>query len=154
MEENLVRIDALGRIQIPKDFRKSLGMEVGGTVNLAIMGDFIIIQKNTEIKEENSVDKYVCLIFVKHEGMERSFLFAVDPMIDIKQGTKLMVDTCKGQKKAVAICDSFVVNERAMQNIVLATGAYLPLRQVVGIVKRVTEERVVPLSGSFQGGQL
>ena len=100
------------------------------------------------------MDKYVCLIFVKHEGMERSFLFAVDPMIDIKQGTKLMVDTCKGQKKAVAICDSFVVNERAMQNIVLATGAYLPLRQVVGIVKRVTEERVVPLSGSFQGGQL
>ena len=45
MEESSVRIDALGRIQIPKDFRKSLGMEVGGTVNLAIMGDFIIIQK-------------------------------------------------------------------------------------------------------------
>lgn len=99
MEENLVRIDALGRIQIPKDFRKSLGMEIGDTVNLAMARDCIVIQKNTQFKEENDMDKYVCLIFVKHEGMERSFLFAVDPMIDIKQGTKLMVDTCKGQKK-------------------------------------------------------
>lgn len=51
MEESSVRIDALGRIQIPKDFRKSLGMEIGDTVNLAIVGDRIVVQKNTEIKE-------------------------------------------------------------------------------------------------------
>ena len=51
MEESSVRIDALGRIQIPKDFRKLLGMEIGATVNLAIVGDRIVVQKNTEIKE-------------------------------------------------------------------------------------------------------
>lgn len=51
MEESSVRIDALGRIQTPKDFRKLLGMEIGDTVNLAIVGDRIVVQKNTEIKE-------------------------------------------------------------------------------------------------------
>lgn len=148
MEENLVRIDALGRIQIPKDFRKSLGMEIGDTVNLAMARDCIVIQKNTQFKEENDMDKYVCLIFVRHKGVGQTFLFSVDPMTYIKKGTELAVDTIKGRQRGVAVSDSFMVSEKAMQNIVDGVGAYLPLRPVVGIIKRVTEERVVPLAES------
>lgn len=148
MEENLVRIDALGRIRIPKDFRKSLGMEIGDTVNLAMARDCIVIQKNTQFKEENDMDKYVCLIFVRHKGVGQTFLFSVDPMTYIKKGTELAVDTIKGRQRGVAVSDSFMVSEKAMQNIVDGVGAYLPLRPVVGIIKRVTEERVVPLAES------
>ena len=154
MKESAVRIDALGRIRIPKDFRKSLGMEIGDTVNLTLTENRIIVQKNTTNKEENNMDKYVCLIFVRHKGVGQTFLFSVDPMTDIKKGTELAVDTIKGRQKGVAVSDSFMVSEKAMQDIVDGVGAYLPLRPVVGIVKRVTEERVVPLSGSPQGEQL
>ena len=45
MTESLVRIDALGRIRIPKDFRKLFGMEIGDTVNLAVLSDCIVVQK-------------------------------------------------------------------------------------------------------------
>ena len=93
------------------------------------------------------MDKYVCLIFVRHKKVGQTFLFSVDPMADIKKGTELVVDTIKGRQRGVAVSDSFMVNERAMRNIVDGVGAYLPLRPVVRIVKRVTEERVVPLSG-------
>lgn len=154
MEESSVRIDALGRIQIPKNFRKSLGMEIGDTVNLAILRDCIVVQKNTQFKEENNMDKYVCLIFVRHKGVGQTFLFSVDPMTDIKKGTELAVDTIKGRQKGVAVSDSFIVSEKVMQNIVDGVGAYLPLRPVVGIVKKVTEERVVPLAEVSGGHQL
>lgn len=154
MEENLVRIDALGRIRIPKDFRKSLGMEIGDTVNLTLTGNRIVIQKDTTNKEESNMDKYVCLIFVRHKGVGQTFLFSVDPMTDIKKGTELAVDTIKGRQKGVAVSDSFIVSEKVMQNIVDGVGAYLPLRPVVGIVKKVTEERVVPLAEVSGGHQL
>lgn len=154
MTESLVRIDALGRIRIPKDFRKLLGMEIGDTVNLAVLSDCIVVQKNTQLREESNMDKYVCLIFVRHKKVGQTFLFSVDPMTDIKKGTEIVVDTIKGQQRGVAVSDSFMVNERAMRNIVDGVGAYLPLRPAVGIVKRVTEERVVPLSGDSQGGRL
>lgn len=154
MKESAVRIDALGRIQIPKDFRKSLGMEISDTVNLAILRDYIVVQKNTQFKEEDNMDKYVCLIFVRHKGVGQTFLFSVDPMTDIKKGTELAVDTIKGRQRGVAVSDSFMVSEKAMQSIADGVGAYFPLRPVVGIIKRVTEERVVPLSGGSQGGQL
>lgn len=154
MKENLVRIDALGRIRIPKDFRKSLGMEIGDTVNLTLTGNRIVIQKDTTNKEESNMDKYVCLIFVRHKGVGQTFLFSVDPMTDIKKGTELAVDTIKGRQKGVAVSDSFIVSEKTMQSIVDGVGAYLPLRPVVGIVKRVTEERVIPLAEVSGGHQL
>lgn len=154
MEENLVRIDALGRIRIPKDFRKSLGVEIGDTVNLTLTENRIVVQKDIANKEENNMDKYVCLIFVRHKGVGQTFLFSVDPMTDIKKGTELVVDTIKGRQKGVAVSDSFIVSEKVMQNIIDGVGAYLPLRPVVGIVKRVTEERVVPLAEVSGGHHL
>lgn len=154
MEENLVRIDALGRIRIPKDFRKSLGIEIGDTVNLTLTENRIVVQKDITNKEENNVDKYVCLIFVRHKGVGQTFLFSVDPMTDIKKGTELAVDTIKGRQKGVAVSDSFIVSEKTMQSIVDGVGAYLPLRPVVGIVKKVTEERVVSLAEVSEGHQL
>lgn len=81
-------------------------------------------------------------------------MFSVDPMTDIKKGTELAVDTIKGRQKGVAVSDSFIVSEKVMQNIVDGVGAYLPLRPVVGIVKKVTEEWVVPLAEVSGGHQL
>ena len=39
------RIDDLGRIAIPKDFRKKLGIHEGDEMEIVALDDFIIIQK-------------------------------------------------------------------------------------------------------------
>lgn len=77
-------------------------------------------------------------------------MFAVDPATEIKKGTEILVDTCKGRCRVVAVCDSMTMSEEAVKNMAIATGAYLPLRKVLGIVKKVVKEKVIPLSKEAQ----
>lgn len=93
--------------------------------------------------------KYICLVFAKHPGQEKPFLFCVEPLTDIPSGTELMVDTIRGKELAVSVGKSFIVDERAMESIVTAVGAYLPLKQVIGTVNYeiVKKRTVTPIGG-------
>lgn len=79
--------------------------------------------------------KYVCLIFAKHEESDKTYLFCVEPMADIEDEQKIMVDTCRGDQIAYAVGNSFVVDERGAESIIKAVGAYWPLKNVIGLIK-------------------
>lgn len=76
-------------------------------------------------------------------------MFCVEPLTDIPSGTELMVDTIRGKELAVSVGKSFIVDERAMESIVTAVGAYLPLKQVIGTVNYeiVKKRTVTPIGG-------
>ncbi len=84
------------------------------------------------------MNEYYCLVFVRHEDDKRAFLFCVDPVTDMREGTMVMVNTIYGQKEARCVCDSFIVGKRAMNNLAKASGAYLPLKSVAGIIEYET----------------
>lgn len=85
--------------------------------------------------------KYTCVIFAKHPGdfTNKPYLFSVDPITDIKSGQQLCVSTKKGTRDAVAVGSSFLIDERGLDSLISATGAYLPLKPVIGTV----EEKLV-----------
>lgn len=94
--------------------------------------------------------KYICLVFARHENSTKPFLFCVEPITDIRDGTKLYVQTIHGDSEATAIGNSFVVDGRALDAVVKATGAYLPLKRVIGAVQYelVRKRNIVPLDPS------
>lgn len=148
MEETCVRIDDLGRVRIPKDIRNSLAIEAGDAFTIVPTNGWICIRKIDE--ETMSMNKSVCVIFAKYKNQEKPLLFAVDPATEIKKGTEILVDVCKGGCRAVAVCDSMTISEEAVKNMAIATGVSLPLRKVLGIVKKVVGEKVIPLSKEAQ----
>lgn len=87
--------------------------------------------------------KYTCLAFARHDGCDKNFLFCVEPAFDLKNGQRILVDTVKGEQSATMIGDSFMVDERALKSIMLATGAYLPIKRVLGTEKRIKVEQTV-----------
>lgn len=83
--------------------------------------------------------KYSCLTFAKHKGCDKAFLFCIDSIVNIKDGTELLVDTKKGQKEAVSVGGSFLADDRAVNAIATVAGATFPLKKVLGIIERKTE---------------
>ena len=82
---------------------------------------------------------YTCLLFAKHEGNGKPYLFCVDNgIMDIMDGQKILVETCRGNQEAYAVGNSFVLDERGTQSIVSGVGAYLPLKRVIGIFREKT----------------
>ena len=78
---------------------------------------------------------YRCLIFAKHDGSDKAFLFTIDPLYDVKNGQRLLVETMHGETEAMAVGDSFMADDRAVNSIVTGTGAYFPLKKVIGTVE-------------------
>lgn len=78
--------------------------------------------------------KYVHCVFVKHEGTKKTFLFNVSDQKMIRSGTLVLCDTKCGESYGTCIGNSFMVSENALNSIVAGVGAYLPLKDVVGIV--------------------
>ena len=87
--------------------------------------------------------KYTCLIFAKHPNCPRPYLFCCEPIKNIQKGTRLLVDTMYGEHEAQAISNSFMVDDRALKAIANGTGAYLPLKIVIGSIEKETITRDV-----------
>ena len=92
-------------------------------------------------EEEPVMEGFYHLVFCKHIKSGKAFLFALDPVRNLHDGDKVLVDTCKGESQAVVVGDSFCVGSHALKSIAAAMGATLPLRKVIG--KYVVEEKQV-----------
>lgn len=92
-------------------------------------------------EEEPVMEEFYHLVFCKHSGSGKAFLFALDPVRNLHDGDKVLVDTRKGESQALVVGDSFCVNFYALKSIAAAMGATLPLRKVIGIY--VVEEKQV-----------
>jgi hypothetical protein len=80
--------------------------------------------------------KYIHCVFVRHEENEndKTYLFHVASHEKIKNGTKVLCKTIQGEVTGRCIGDSFMVSENALKSIVDGVGAYLPLKDVIGII--------------------
>lgn len=92
-------------------------------------------------EEDPVMEEFYHLVFCKHSGNGKTFLFGLDRAISLRDGDKVLVDTCKGESQALVVGDSFCVDSCALKSIAAATGATLPLRKVIG--KYVVEEKQV-----------
>lgn len=92
-------------------------------------------------EEEPAMKEFYYLVFCKHSRNGKAFLFGLDRAISLRDGDKVLVDTCKGESQALVVGDSFCVDSCALKSIAAAMGATLPLRKVIG--KYVVEEKQV-----------
>lgn len=92
-------------------------------------------------EEELAMKEFYFLVFCKHSGNGKTFLFGLDQVKNLHDGDKVLVDTRKGESQALVVGDSFCVDSRALKSIAAAMGATLPLRKVIG--KYVVEEKQV-----------
>lgn len=93
--------------------------------------------------------KHIHCAFVKHENSEKTYLFCVGREEKIRGGTKVVCDTRIGREGGVVFGDSFMVSEDALKSLCPAVGASLPLRDIVGIVKKVKAEKTTYFDGYF-----
>ena len=69
------------------------------------------------------------LIFAKHDGCPKEFLFSVPPNIALHKGDILLVETAVGPAIATATSEPFVSID--MNGLAVKLGAYLPLKNVI-----------------------
>ncbi len=82
--------------------------------------------------------KYMNLIFCKHDGDPKSYLFELPMAYEVGAsdiGRTVIVDTIRGEVEAKIVSRNIIVPASAARDIALNTGAYLPLKKVVGVVQ-------------------
>ena len=68
------------------------------------------------------------LVFAKHDGCSKEFLFAVPYYLEVRKGDVILVNTAKGLTVATATTEMF--EGRNIDEVALRYGAYLPLKEV------------------------
>ena len=81
------------------------------------------------------------VVFVKHDSCEKTFLFSVPESVRLKAGEEVICDTIKGSNTGVCVTNNFWVSSQ--NDLAAVTGAYLPLKKVVGRIKKVTQKTAV-----------
>jgi hypothetical protein len=76
--------------------------------------------------------QYYNLVFIKHENSDKIYLFQAPLTIRLKADEKVFVDTIQGECIGTCVSNSFIVGEYETDCIVVATGAYKPLKDVIG----------------------
>lgn len=76
--------------------------------------------------------KYYNLVFINHGNSSKNYLFKVHLKVSLKKGEKVFVKTPKGECIATTASDSFIVDNYTAEQIIAGTGAYKPLKDVIG----------------------
>lgn len=79
------------------------------------------------------------LVFIKHIGDKKCYLFEVPMSVNLKKEDKVFCDTMYARQFGECITDSFYVDDMSRMCIIAGVGAYEPLAQVVGYA---VEEKV------------
>ena len=77
------------------------------------------------------------LVFAKHDGCSKEFLFAVPYYLEVRKGDILLVNTVKGLTVATATTEMF--EGRNVDEVALRYGAYLPLKEVKQVCGKVLQ---------------
>ena len=80
------------------------------------------------------------LIFAKHEGNNRDYLFAVPFDIEVRKGDVLLVDTMHVLQVATATTEMF--EGRNIAEVADKFGAYLPLKEVKQVAGKQIQEHL------------
>lgn len=78
------------------------------------------------------------LVFAKHDGCNKEFLFAVPYYIEVRKGDVLLVDTMHGLQVVTATTEMF--EGRNIDEVAEKFGAYLPLKEVKQVAGKQIQE--------------
>jgi len=82
------------------------------------------------------------LVFCKHEGNNKQYLFEVSMSVSLDTGDRVFVNTIYGQKEAICTTENFYVEDEAAKAIIKGCSGYFPLAQVIG--RSVTVQECQP----------
>jgi hypothetical protein len=78
------------------------------------------------------------LVFAKHDGCNKEFLFAVPFDMEVRKGDVLLVDTMHGLTVATATSEMFEGMD--IDEVAQKFGAYLPLKEVKQVAGKQIQE--------------
>ena len=81
------------------------------------------------------------IVFARHDGCEKEFLFEVPQRMVVKSGDILLVETMHGKQIAQATVDMSTGDYP--DDILLRLGAYLPLKRVLAVAGREIQEYII-----------
>ncbi|GEM_PF-3244400 len=99
--------------------------------------------------EKGGNQMYHNLVFVNHGDSNKNFLFKLPMTISLKQGEKVFLCTSKGECMGTCASNSFIVDNYTKQQIASGTGAYEPLKEVVGYAQEQTGYRCIEFGLPF-----
>ncbi len=70
------------------------------------------------------------VVFVKHLSCGQYFLFEVPPGKKLNACDRVLVNTRRGVKDAICICDSFEIDDSNLDQLNDIVGASMPLQKV------------------------
>ena len=76
------------------------------------------------------------IVFVNFQDSCKPYLFAVPDGVTLAKGTEVVCDTCKGETTGKCFTQSIDVSRSAVEYFGPLMGAYFPLKNVVGEVRR------------------
>lgn len=96
------------------------------------------------------------LVFIKHMGDKKHYLFEVPMAIKLKKGDKVFCDTMYARQFGECVTDSFYVDDTSRECIVIGCGAYEPLKSVVGyaVEKKVYDQQLFDNLRCYYGESL
>jgi hypothetical protein len=96
------------------------------------------------------------LVFIKHMGGKKHYLFEVPMAIKLKKGDKVFCDTMYARQFGECVTDSFYVDDTSRECIVIGCGAYEPLKSVVGyaVEKKVYDQQLFDNLRCYYGESL
>lgn len=77
------------------------------------------------------------LVFAKHDGCNKEYLFAVPWYLEVRKGDILLVSTSKGLTIATATSEMF--EGQNIDEIAVRFGAYLPLKEVKQVAGKMLQ---------------
>lgn len=123
-------------------------------LNKGIEGDLVQdVYKAVQNKDTGQITfntiKMINVVFVKHDNSDKIYAFENKSDKRLKQGTKVKVDTYYGAKDAVVI-SSIKIQQKYLPSLMKAVSGELvsQLRQVIGVYKKVQEEKLIKIGGT------
>lgn len=77
------------------------------------------------------------LVFAKHDGCKKEFIFAVPYYLEVRKGDILLVNTSKGVTIATATSEMFEGQD--IDELAVKFGAYLPLKEVKQVAGKMLQ---------------
>lgn len=81
------------------------------------------------------------MVFAKHDGCEKEYLFAVPHWLSVKEGDILLVNTRRGESVATATSDMFTVSKA--NEVAVRFGAHIPLKEVKQVVGKTLQTYII-----------
>ena len=142
------KIDELGRIVIPKEIRKNLGIRDGETLEIFTSEDSIILKKYFEVRKYEDLSNKLCELIKNIYNID---LVITDREKVITSSNKEIVENSKLNNKLLELIDNremFITKELSTINLGIDISGYFTLIPIIassdslGLVILISETRI------------